>query len=314
MTEFNIGHSDFRTQIMTIKELLYLWNYQNMPRRASSILNISRTQRSRHIEAILIGMPLQSVFVDDTMGKWDYISGGERIQSYVEFCNDAYPLSSLYFKEDLYGGLYFSELSNLAKQKILTTQIQVFVLNPGLTRQERFGIYICLKTRLDSETLRSCRKKIYPEYYYLIEDMANEVIECLGIRIRNNAYIENEICHLLALANYRRFLNYRRIVSLDFAANDLLGTEEIVSIVKDLKYNIVVTLSKTRSIRPQRYGTIIQDIYNAVCLFTPRHQITEELFLEAYRNTNLQDSNDRDDVATISNRINSILNYIKNVR
>lgn len=173
---------------------------------------------------------------------------------------------------------------------------------------------MCLKTRLDSETIRSCRKKIYPEHYYLIEEMANEVAENQRIRIRNNAYIENEICHLLALANYRRFIKYKRIVSLDFAANDLLGTEEILPIVKDLKYDIVVTLSNTRGIKPQRYGTIIQDIYNAVCLFTPRHRITEELFLEAYRNTNFQDSNDKDDVATISNRIKRILNYIQNVR
>lgn len=310
MEDFDIGYSDFRTQIMTIKELVNLWDNYAVSNRESAVFDISRTQCSRYIEAILIGMPLQSVYVDDSMGEWYYISGGERVQSFVEFCNDVYPLNSLYFKEDLYGGLYFSELSNLAKQKILTTHIQVFVLNPGLTRQERFGIYMCLKPRVDSEALKSCRRKIYPEYYYLIETIAREIKDKMGLRNRSTANLESEICHLLVLINYKMFLNYGRTVSMDFAANELLGSGDIISIINALRLDIIYLLSNERYSKLQRYSVLVRDMYNAARFFAPKLGIDEERFLEAYRYTGLRDSDYKDDVATISNRIQRILNYI----
>lgn len=306
-----IGYSDFRTQIMTIKELINLWEYHNMTSRESATFFISRAQRSRYVEAVLIGMPLQSVYVDDSTNEWLYISGGERVQSYVEFCKNVYPLSSLYFKDEMYGDLYFYQLSNLAKQKILNTQIQIFVLNPGLTRHERFGIYLCLKPRLDTETLKSCRKKIYPEHYYLVEDIAKDIIMNRGLHTRSsNAYLENEICHLLAIINYRVFVDCDNKISIDYATNELLEDEEIVNLVGVFRQDIILTLLETKSNRIMRYGVLVQDIYNAVQFFSPQRKIDEDTFLEAYRYTSERNHDVKDDIAIINKLIMTIQNYI----
>ena len=119
-----LSNNDFHTQIMTVKELVEDW-YANVQGNKRSLGRIpSKAQKSRYVEALLIGMPLQPLYVDNCDGNREYIDGGERILSYAEFEQNKFPLTSLYYKMQQYDGLYFRDMSALAKQKILQAKKQ----------------------------------------------------------------------------------------------------------------------------------------------------------------------------------------------
>lgn len=308
----DIGYSDFRTQIMTIKELVDMWQCYGNESRESITYNITSVQRSRYIEAVLIGMPLQSVYVDDTSGEWLYVSGGERIKAYVEYCLNLYPLKSLYFKQEVYGERFFSELSNLAKQKILSTQIQVHVLNPGLSKQERFGIYVCLKPRLDANTFKSCRRRIFPELYSIVEDIAKDVVQGNFILNRRKSNIEYEICHLLVFIWFNEINDEEPNANMDLLANIFLEDIRNQSFMFKMKRRIISTLIETREVRSiMRYGHIAQDLFNAVRFFMSERIIDENTFIEAYQYTLSENIELTDDFASLSHRLENILHYLR---
>lgn len=297
---------------MTVKELVDIWQCYGNESRESITYNITSVQRSRYIEAVLIGMPLQSVYVDDTSGEWLYVSGGERVKAYVEYCLDLYPLKSLYFKQEVYGGRFFSELSNLAKQKILSTQIQVHVLNPGLSKQERFGIYMCLKPRLDANTFKSCRRRIFPELYSIVEDIAEDVVQDNIIMNRRKSNIEYEICHLLVFIWFNEINDVEPNANMDLLANVFLEDTSNQSLIFKNKKRIVSTLIEARDVIPIiRYGHIAQDLFNAVRFFMPEKIIDKNTFIEAYRYSLSENIELTEDFTSLSHRLKNILYFLR---
>lgn len=246
----DIRYNDFRRQIMTVEEVVKKWERYGAIRRVGPSDYSYSEQRSRIIETLLIGMPQQPIFIDDTEYEWNVIDGEERVKAYVDFCTGRLKLTSLYFKMNQYEGKTIDDLSILARKNILNSEITVNVLNPGLSRQERFGIYACLKPRLDSDTLSACRKKIFSPNYNEIVILASVIQRGLNIQKRT-AVLENEICHLLVAIDYNSSDYHEDRYHIDVAANAILESEAFPQIFRHNANIIAETLRKT--LQKKRY-------------------------------------------------------------
>lgn len=229
---------------MTVEEIVGKWERYGVSQRYFSTDHTYSEQRSRIIETLLIGMPQQPIFIDDTEYEWNVIDGEERVKAYVDFCTGRLKLTSLYFKMNQYEGKTVNDLSLLARKKILSTEITVNVLNPGLSRQERFGIYACLKPRLDSDTLSACRKRIYIPNYGEIVNLAKTIQRGLLIQKRTTV-LENEICHLLVAIDYKSSDFQENRYHIDVAANAILEREDFSQFFMRHANRIAETLKKT---------------------------------------------------------------------
>lgn len=240
----DIQYNDFRRQIMTVDEIVRHWELYSVSHRIGLSGYSYSEQRSRIIETLLIGMPQQPIFVDDTDYEWNVIDGEERVRAYVDFCTGRLKLTSLYFKMNQYEGKTINDLSMLAQKNLLNTEIMVNVLNPGLSRQERFGIYACLKPRLDSDTLSACRRKIFSPNYNVVIDLAKHIQRKLGIQ-RRTSVLENEICHLLVAIDYKSSDYHENRYHIDVAANAIFEREDFLQFFIHHKNKIEATLRKT---------------------------------------------------------------------
>lgn len=240
----DIQYNDFRRQIMTVEEIVWKCKRYGGSRRPLSSDYSYSEQRSRIVETLLIGMPQQPVFVDDTEYEWNVIDGEERVKAYFDFCTGRLKLTSLYFKMNQYEGKTINDLSLLAQKNILSTEIIVNVLNPGVSRQEKFGIYACLKPRLDSDTLSACRKRIYVPNYSEIVNLA-KTIQCGLYLQRRISVLENEICHLLVAIEYKSSNYQENRYHIDVAANAILEREDFPRFFMRHANKIAETLRKT---------------------------------------------------------------------
>ena len=210
----HIGYNDFRTQIMSVEDLLYRFNETDATTSVTLFRRPTQAQSSRIIESVLLGMPQPMLYIDDTNEERVVIEGAERMYAYYAFCNKGLQLSSLYFKKNQYEGRTFPELSPLAQSNILNTKLTVNVLNPGLTPHERFGIYLCLKSRIDATSLQWCRIKIFGKKYQWIRNLARNVS-----MMRRTESIESLICYMLVGKYYNLFLEGGGLTQIDAAAN-----------------------------------------------------------------------------------------------
>ena len=131
--QLNIQYSDFRSQIMTIEELLYHIQKKGIHNALSQYSRTSRAQQSRLIEAILLNIPQMPFFIDDTRQGWIVIEGTERIKAIYSFCNNKLPLTSTYSGQACTKEKHSSSLSLFEKSKILNTKVEIYAINPGLS-------------------------------------------------------------------------------------------------------------------------------------------------------------------------------------
>ena len=259
----NIGYNDFRTQIMTVEDLLYSFNETDATTSVVQFRRPTQAQSSRIIESVLLGMPQPMLYIDDTNEERVVIEGAEHMYAYYAFCKNGLQLSSLYFKKDQYEGRTFPELSPLAQSNILNTKITVNVLNPGLTPHERFGIYLCLKSRIDATSLQWCRTKIFGKKYSWIRDLARSVS-----MMRRTETIESLICYLLVGKYYQLFLKGGGLTQIDAAANLIM--EQVYdggfeSDIKDDFKQVLITFFEQRRqfiIQPKAVALYLSVLYN----------------------------------------------------
>ena len=279
----HIGYNDFRTQIMTVEDLLYRFNETDETSSVTSFRRPTQAQSSRIIESVLLGMPQPVLYIDDTNEEWVVIEGAEHMYAYYAFCKKGLRLSSLYFKKDQYEGRTFPDLSPLAQSNILNTKITVNVLNPGLTPHERFGIYLCLKSRIDATSLQWCRSKIFGKKYQWIRDLAKNVL-----RMSRTETIESLVCYMLVGKYYNLFLKGGGLTQIDAAANLIM--EQVYdggfeSDVKDDFRQVLISYFEKRGqiiIRPKAVALYLSVLYNLYNNRKTRNQL-DKLFNEEGR-------------------------------
>lgn len=239
LEKLNVKYSDFRSQIMTIEELLHHIQLTGINKILSKYRRASNEQRSRLIESIFLSIPQMPFFIDDTKEGWIVIEGIERIDAIYSFCNNKLPLTSTYFKTEMYEGKTFSSLSLFEKSKLLSTKVEVYAINHGLSGKERFGIYMCLKSRNDSAAASWCRSRIYPEEYALVESLAKRISSK-----SNTDVIENRICHVLLGIEYQRYLNSDGKHHIDNAINSILERPDFREMIGQYSNDIETTISR----------------------------------------------------------------------
>ena len=112
-----IRYSDFRTQIMSVEEILSYCIKKGFNRNNSLYRNISVKQKSRVIETIFLNMPQMPVFIDDSDDSWTIIEGAEKVDALFSFCCANMRLSSLYFLTNKYEGKKFQEFLHVRESK-----------------------------------------------------------------------------------------------------------------------------------------------------------------------------------------------------
>lgn len=230
------------------------------------------------------------------------------------FCRAGMPLTSLFFKMDRYEGRTFDLLSPFEKSKILNTKIVIHVLNPGLTPQERFGIYICLKPRIDSATLKWCRSRIYTEQYELIENLAKRIKESLPLMFNRTESLENRICHLIVGIQYELFLNLSKNLHIDAAVNSILGLSDFPTQIEALFEGIEETLKVTCQLSSRELAVQYQSLYDSV-FYHMRNSDSVGLLQDDFRQL-LKDiryyqmKGSKDSTKNFCNKIHIILNNI----
>lgn len=306
----NIGYNDFRTQIMTVEDLLYRFNETDATTSVSLFRRPTQAQSSRIIESVLLGMPQPMLYIDDTNDERVVIEGAEHMYAYYAFCKKGLRLSSLYFKKNQYEGRNFSELSPLAQSNILNTKITVNVLNPGLTPHERFGIYLCLKSRIDATSLQWCRTKIFGKKYQWIRVLARSVS-----MTRRTETIESLVCYLLVGKYYQLFLKGNGLTQIDAAANLIM--EKVYDgafeggIADDFRPVLINFLEQKRRIiiRPKVVALYLSALYYLKNDRVGRNRL-DKLFNEEGRRYNMLLQSD-DSAEAFSRAITEILTRIR---
>lgn len=232
-TELRIQYSDFRSQIMTIEELFSHLSCLGTVHILSKSSRTSRAQQSRMIEAILLNIPQMPFFIDDTQQSWTVIEGIERMEAIYAFISNKLSLTSTYFRTGVYEGKTFSSLSLFERNIILNTKVEVYAINSGLSGQERFGIYMCFKSRNDSAAISWCRSRIYPQEYAEIEKLAKRINSHRKDYIGNSDVMENRICHLLLGINFQSYLHSDDKHHIDHAINALFEQSNYLEVLKN---------------------------------------------------------------------------------
>lgn len=280
----DIKINDFRKQIMTVGEIVEIMQNRIDDNHSFLARGWSREQNSRCVESLLIGLPQPPLYVDNNDDDWYIFDGAERVKAYSDFISGKFFLSSLYFKSSQYEGKTYDDLSFLAKRNLLNTEIQVNVLNPGLSKEDRFGIYMCVKSRIDADSLRACRKKIYSKNYLLIENFARQILnDGTMMNLRRTSTIENEICHLLVASTYKAYLDKEFKYNIDLVSNMILDDNNFESFWKQVENKIYTTYSVSSSTRATLLFPRKRDYFNAVIFHLGLDNITESMFQEAYR-------------------------------
>lgn len=306
----HIGYNDFRTQIMSVEDLLYRFNETDATNSVTSFRRPTQAQSSRIIESVLLGMPQPVLYIDDTNEEQVVIEGAEHMYAYYAFCKKGLRLSSLYFKKDQYEGRTFPELSPLAQSNILNTKITVNVLNSGLTPHERFGIYLCLKSRIDATSLQWCRTKIFGKKYQWVRSLAKSV----SVTKRTET-VESMICYMLVGKYYEMFLEGDRLTQIDAAANLIM--EQVYdgafegAIADDLRSVLINFLEQKRRIiiRPKVVALYLSALYYLKNDRVGRSRL-DKLFNEEGRRYNMLLQTD-DSAEAFSRAITEILTRIR---
>jgi hypothetical protein len=301
-----IRYSDFRTQIMSVEEILSYCIKKGFNRNNSLYRNISVKQKSRVIETIFLNMPQMPVFIDDSDDSWTIIEGAEKVDALFSFCCANMRLSSLYFLTNKYEGKSFKNFSMFEKAKLLSTRITVFAINPGLSGQERFGVYMSLKKRTDSATVNWCRSRIFGKQYNEIKHLAQSISE--KNRYKKTETLETRICNMLVGIYYEEFGEIQEKHHIDIAANSILEQKNINDfIIKNQdRMETAIRLTDMANIN-RKYHSVYDSIFYHFAV-TPENDVFRKRIdnaIDLYKITPTEYAED------FCKNLKMIINYIK---
>lgn len=143
---FNPDDVDIRLQYISIMQLekmiesgkLYLPDADDLQRMSNAW---NDKERSSFIESIMANLPGQIIYLDGSKSKWTIIDGLQRIISIHSFFKDGFVLKGLeYFKMECENKT-FSDIPFYLKNRIESTNIPAYVVNPGTPNAVKFNIF-----------------------------------------------------------------------------------------------------------------------------------------------------------------------------
>ena len=112
------------------------------------------------IESILMGIPIQTLFLKEQDGEIEVIDGVQRIKTILSFLNDEFPVLS---ENKEWNGLKYSGLSNLDQRRIEDFQLSAYVLHNDESGEIQNRIFRNLNLSREEFTSQEKRNYFYAE-------------------------------------------------------------------------------------------------------------------------------------------------------
>ena len=176
--------------------------------------------KSLFIFQLLSGAQVPELMFDGSGNSWYVITGERQLKCIYDYITGALTLS-----EEALGEFKkykrFEDLPLMLKRKLLNTEFFVTVLNPGVTKSDRYRIYEMGSVTEGSSDLWAVAKFVFSDGYNCLEKMVDRIISMYP-NVRNN---RKQIVRLPLLWHIRR--------DIDFYASQVsvLGSAKIDSIL-----------------------------------------------------------------------------------
>ena len=168
----------FRKQILVCEQILDMIDKDSLKFVGHTYGTNSRWDvglKSLFIYQLLSGFQTPELMLDGSEKNWYVITGERQLKCIYEYINGSLTLS-----EEALGEFKkykrFEELPLMLKRKLLNTEFFVTVLNPGVTRSDRYRIYEMGSVTEGSSDLWAVAKFVFPEGSNNLERIGEHII------------------------------------------------------------------------------------------------------------------------------------------
>jgi hypothetical protein len=167
----------FRKQILVCEQILDMIDKDSLKFVGHTYGTNSRWDiglKSLFIYQLLSGFQVPELMFDGSEKNWYVITGERQLKCIYEYITGSLILSeeALGFKKYK----QFEELPLILKRKLLNTEFFVTVLNPGVTKSDRYRIYEMGSVTEGSSDLWAVAKFVFPEGYNNLERIVDNII------------------------------------------------------------------------------------------------------------------------------------------
>lgn len=131
--------------------------------------------KSMFIYQLLSGVQTPELMLDGSEKNWYVITGERQLKCIYEYITGSLTLSEKALGE-FKKYKRFEELPLMLKRKLLNTEFFITVLNPGVTRSDRYRIYEMGSVTEGSSDLWAVAKFVFPEGYNNLERIVDNII------------------------------------------------------------------------------------------------------------------------------------------
>ncbi len=168
----------FRKQILTCEQILEMIDNGSLSFVGHTYGKNSRWDiglKSMFIYQLLSGFQVPELMFDGSEKNWYVITGERQLKCIYDYITGSLILSKK-APEEFNKYKRFEELPLMLKRKLLNTEFFATVLNPGVTRSDRYRIYEMGSVTEGSSDLWAVAKFVFPEGYNNLERIVDNII------------------------------------------------------------------------------------------------------------------------------------------
>ena len=167
----------FRKQILVCEQILDMIDKDSLKFVGHTYGTNSRWDvglKSMFIYQLLSGVQTPELMLDGSEKNWYVITGERQLKCIYEYITGSLTLSEKALGE-FKKYKRFEELPLMLKRKLLNTEFFITVLNPGVTRSDRYRIYEMGSVTEGSSDLWAVAKFVFPEGYNNLERIVDNI-------------------------------------------------------------------------------------------------------------------------------------------